>query len=76
MVLCLCLHAHVHAFGLQMFIHSLTLKVDMFLPSGHENETERWRADSERRRCDFYTGSLTTTVSGSSLKMNVRESLF
>ncbi len=45
----------------------------MFLPSGHENETERWRPiDCERRRCcDFCTGSLTTRVSGSSPKMNV-----
>ncbi len=55
-----------------MFIQSLTLKVNMFLPSGHENETERWRPiDCERRRCDFCTGSLTTRVSGSSPKMNV-----
>lgn len=55
-----------------MFIHSLTLKVNMFLPSGHENETERWRQiDRERRLCDFCTGSLTTKVSGSSPKMNV-----
>jgi len=31
-----------------MFIRSL--KVDMFLPSGHKNETESWRqiVDSER----------------------------
>jgi len=49
-----------------MFIRSL--KVDMFLPSGHKNETESWRQIVDSEREDgviffffFYTGSLTST---------------